>query len=102
MIMIRKYLFLFLSILNLTTCNRNGDSTSLNNQEKLIQVYITLTKLQERLPVQDPAFLDSSRAILEHYHFTEEEYNQSLSYFNEKPERWQTFYQEVLKQLEDE
>ncbi len=74
----------------------------LNNQEKLIQVYVELSKLQEKHPIHDFTYLDSSRIILEKYNFTEEEYNNSLSYLNEKPERWLTFYQKVLDQLEEE
>lgn len=68
----------------------------------MIQVYVELAKLQERLPLQDSAFLDSSRTILEKYNLTEEEYNDALSYFNEEPERWQTFYEKVLEHLEEE
>ncbi len=102
MIIIRKYLILFVLALNLTACHQNKNATSLNNQEKLIQVYVELAKLQERLPLQDSAFLDSSRTILEKYNLTEEEYNDALSYFNEEPERWQTFYEKVLEHLEEE
>lgn len=82
------------------SCRQNEDPDTLDNQEKLIQVYVELIKLQERFPIQYPAYIDSSRQILQSYHFTKEEYNQALSYFNEKPERWHTFYQKVLEQIE--
>lgn len=98
----RKCLVLFLCLLGFVSCNKNTDSTSLKNQEQFVQVYVELLKLQDSISVQQPSFLDSSRAILQKYHFTEEEYNRSLSYFDEKPERWQLFYQKVLEQLQEE
>ena len=101
-IIIRKCLILSLCLLDFIYCNKNTDSTSLKNQEQFVQVYVELVKLQDRISVQYPSFLDSSRAILGKYHFTEEEYNRSLSYLNEKPERWQTFYEKVLEQLQEE
>ena len=69
-------------------------------QEKFVQVYVELVKLRERLPSTNPVFVDSSRTILKKYGLTKQEYDQNLAYFNEEPERWEAFYQEVLKRLE--
>lgn len=97
-----KYFLPIIIVSLLTGCRQKNEPRLPSHQDRFVQVYVELLKLRESLPLKHPALLDSSRVILEKHHFTKEEYDHSLAYFNEKPERWEAFYREVLKRLKEE
>ncbi|MFH1943151.1 MAG: hypothetical protein ABIL68_13690 [bacterium] len=94
-----KYFFMALIIVFLSSCQRRTNPPLSQDQKRFVQVYVQLLQVKERLTPQHPALLDSSKAILEKYHFTKEEYDKYTAYFNEKPERWEAFFKEALEQL---
>jgi len=95
-----KYIFAVLLFFFLLIDCAKKENFSLPPQEKkFAKIYTELLKLKQKFSTDSTAFIDSSRAILQKYHFTYEEYKQSLAYFNKKPERWEVFYKEVLKEL---
>jgi len=97
-----KSLSIFFSILfflAFASCKNKTDVAYPSNQETFLRVYTDLVKLHERYSAQDSACIDSSQAILQKHGFTVDDYHRSLAYFNEKPERWEVFYREVLKRL---
>jgi len=83
-------------------CRRDSRSHLPAEQETFVNVYIGLLKLRESFPENHPDLLDSTRKILQGYHFTKDKYEQCLAYFNEEPERWEAFYQEVLERLKED
>lgn len=97
-----KIFFFLLFILMLSNCKKETSIPLSPQHERFVQVYAELLKLKERLPPQHPGLFDSSQIILTKYRFTKEEYDRSVAYFNENPERWEAFYQEVLEQLTTE
>jgi len=94
-----KYIFLGLLFLLFINCAKKENFSLPPHEKRFAKVYTELLKLKEQFPSDSTAFIDSSRTVLQKYGFTHEEYKQSLAYFNEKPERWEAFYQEVLRQL---
>lgn len=97
-----KYILLILSALLFLNCRKQETLPFTSKNERFLQVYAELQKLRKNIPPQYPTFLDSARTILQKYNFTKEEYERILSYLNEKPERWEAFYQEVLERLKKE
>ena len=81
-------------------CKKKTDHAFPKSQERFVTVYVALQKFRESYPIQQPVPLDSLKAILQKHGFTQEEYDRSLAYFNEKPERWLSFYREVLERLQ--
>ncbi len=95
-----KYIFaVLLFFFLLIDCAKKENFSLPPHEKKFAKIYTELLKLKQKFSTDSTAFTDSSRAILQKYHFTYEEYKQSLTYFNEKPERWEAFYKEVLKEL---
>jgi len=97
----RTSVFVLLTILMLMIrCQKTEERTASENRERFIRVYVELQHLKKHHTATDSVLLDSSRAIIDKYGFTREEYEHILAYFNEKPERWEAFYNDVLQQLE--
>jgi|WetSurMetagenome_2_1015567.scaffolds.fasta_scaffold1394725_1 hypothetical protein len=62
--------------------------------------YADLARMRERIPLSDPAYEDSARALLEKRNITPADFKKTVDYFNESPERWALFYGEVRKILQ--
>jgi len=63
-------------------------------------VYAELSRMRERIPMSNPAYGDSARALLKKRNYTPADFKKSIDYFNETPERWALFYGEVRKILQ--
>jgi hypothetical protein len=94
-----KYAILIFCILYFLSCSSEHRSQIPAKHQRFVHVYIELLKLKEKGISPQKACLDSSLAILRKYQYTQEEYDRTLAYFNQKPERWEAFYKEVLEQL---
>jgi hypothetical protein len=68
-------------------------------QERIADLYVQLSRLQETIPAHSPAYKDSAGKIIALSGLTEKEYRETITYFCEEPERWEAFYKEVLKRL---
>ena len=94
-----KYALPILIVILFLSCSRNHRSHLPEKQQKFVHVYTELLKLKEKNISPQKAYIDSSIAVLHKYQYTQEEYDQTLAYFNKKPKRWKVFYEEVLEQL---
>jgi hypothetical protein len=97
---IRLIIIILIFILS-SNCSKNRNIHLSKKQQKFVHVYSELLQLQNIFHNQNPAYLDSSRKILEKYKFTKNEYERSLAYFNKNPERWELFYQTILNRLKE-
>ena len=92
---------LFLFLFSHFFCHRDKKPELTSREKRLVQIYVQLLKLREDYPLSHPTYLDSSLSILQKHHFTKGEYDSLLSFLNEKPQRWEAFYQEVLEKMND-
>ena len=91
---------LFSIVLIMLACTNNFKISDSDHQlESLISVYIELIHLNEKYPDLTTAYKDSALIILNKHSFTQEKYNDAIAYLNAEPERWKTFYQEVLERI---
>jgi hypothetical protein len=91
---------IILSILLLfCVCSKEKNKVDPVNKQKFIKVYTELIKLSEHLPPQTPEYLDSATKIFNKYNFTKKEFQTHLSYYNQKPSRWEDFFQTVYDTL---
>jgi len=89
-----------LLILLVFGCGRPPDSQLDADEKELAAVYAKLVLLQEKLPVEHPAYPDSMQAILNRHGMTHEKYDLILASLDRTQERWVAFYREVLKVLD--
>jgi hypothetical protein len=94
----KPVIFIFIIFLFLS-CSRDRHSHLPAKYQRFVHVYTELLKLKEKNISPQEAYIDSSIAVLHKYQYTQEEYDQTLAYFNKKPKRWKVFYEEVLEQL---
>lgn len=95
-----KQIVLFLIIVFCLACGRKNRLHLNEKQDKFITVYSELLVLKEKHTQQDSLYINSSQTILKNHQFTKNEFDQILSYYQTNPERWETFYKEVLKKME--
>ena len=94
----KRIISIFIVILFLS-CSGDRHSHLPAKQQRFVHIYTELLKLKEKNISPQKAYIDSSIAVLHKYQYTQEEYDQTLAYFNKNPKRWKVFYEEVLEQL---
>ncbi|HDQ44598.1 MAG TPA: hypothetical protein ENN17_03740 [bacterium] len=92
--------FLFSCLCALAGCGKDGSPRLRTDQKVLVQVYVDLLEIQETLPPSEPAYLDSSRNIFARHHLSQSEYERIVEKLNQKPEDWELFYKEVLREID--
>jgi len=93
----KTFLLLFL-LITIFYCTKNDKLP--HDQEHLINAYIKLSQLHARHPSDSSVVSDSSSLILSKYNLTKEEFKRAIDFYNQKPERWEKFYQEVSRRLQ--
>jgi len=99
MIKINKIIIASILLLFLFACSKEKNNIDSKNQQKFINVYTELIKLSERVPLHTPEYSDSAKKIFTKYNFTKKDFNSCVSYYNQKPKRWETFFQAAYDTL---
>lgn len=94
-----KKIIIFSTLLFLVTCSNKKDKVDSVNQQKCIKVYTELIKLSERIPLQSQQYCDSAETIFTKYNFTRQDLHSCVTYYNNKPKRWETFFQAAYDTL---
>lgn len=82
-------------------CAKEARPANLLDQETLITVYIRLLGEGRRVTAEPDSVSALRRtAILNEHGVKEEEFKQTIQWYNMEPERWKEFYQEVMRRLE--
>ncbi len=97
-----KKIIILSILLFLFACAKEKSKVDPVNKQKFIKVYTELIKLSEHFPPPSPEYLDSANKIFKKYNFTKKDFQTYLSYYNQKPSRWEDFFQstyDTLKQI---
>jgi hypothetical protein len=94
--MYKIFITYLLFILLLSGCAK----PSLIDEDKLVIVYTELVIAQDTTSSQGVDFNDIKQEIFDKYEVTEGEYNETIEYYNENPERWNEFFDKALARLE--
>lgn len=87
-------IILIFPLLFLSCSDKNID------HDKFINAYIDLRIAQDTLK-QDSTNIQKLKAeILKKHGLTDEKYKEAFNYYNEDPERWNTFYDTVIARVE--
>jgi hypothetical protein len=73
---------------------------SLVEEDKLVIIYTELVIAQDTTSLQGEDFNSIKQEIFDKYEVTEGEYNETIEYYNENPERWNEFFDKALARLE--
>lgn len=69
-------------------------------EEKFIDIYIDYLTAQDSLGTDIKSSEKIRNNLFSKYKITNEQYNFTLSYYNESPERWGIFFDKVIKKIE--
>ncbi len=94
-----KIIIASILLLFLFACSKEKNKIDSENQQKFVKVYTELIKLSERIPLQTPEYSDSAKKIFTKYNFTKKDFNSCVSCHNQKPKRWETFFQAAYDTL---
>ena len=90
----RLLFFYFLFILLIVTGCR---SKTRLNEDTFVNVYTDLVIAEDTIT----AGRDFKKLVFGKYNITEQTYNNTVAYYNEKPEKWEKFFQKVEKKVSD-
>ena len=89
------------SVLMMSAMNQCRSDQPRPVDDRVIDLYVTLSQLQSTIPANTPAYQDSAGKIIALSGITENAYRETIAYFCEEPERWEAFYKEVLNRLKE-
>ena len=69
-------------------------------EEKLILVYTDLMFAQDTASVNSKNVDSLKTEVFNRYEITEEDYQKTLEFYNESPERWEKFFEKVIEYIE--
>jgi len=70
-------------------------------EDKFIKVYVDLMVIQDTTGVSQVS-ADSIKAIVfKRYNITDADYNNTLDYYNDSPEKWDSFFKKAIAYVEE-
>lgn len=67
------------------------------SEDTFVNVYTDLVITEDTIA----AGKDFKKVVFGRYNITEQTYNNTVAYYNEKPEKWEKFFQKVEKKVSD-
>jgi len=96
------YVIILTATLTLTSCENQTSQEKLLEAERFTQIYIALLeegiKLKNLSP--DSAHVFEGEAILSTFSVTQEEFRETVRFYNQDLTRWREFFSAVVKQSE--
>lgn len=87
-------LFIFSSVLFISCSHSNVD------RQKFIDAYIDLRVTEDTMRLGTKSVEDVKKEILKKHGLTEQQYEETFDYFNENPEQWNQFYDEIIARVD--
>lgn len=70
-------------------------------EDNFIKIYTDIIIVQDTLKLSGEELLLHKKTILKKYNYTEQEYENTVNYYNEDVERWEIFFEKTLNYLEE-
>lgn len=67
------------------------------SEDKFVKIYANIILSQDTLKISLPHIRQN---VLSKYNYTENDYNQTVKFYNTNPERWQKIFDEVIVYVE--
>ena len=96
----RKTVFI-LCVCCFITCRPSKSEKPLKLQrEHFLKAYVEILLLQQNCANQTAVIQDSTKKILETHQLTQQHIEKIITYYDEKPKRWNRFFNKALELLE--
>ena len=93
-----KYSIIFLFIIILLPACENKSEIS---EDTLVKIYTDVVIAQDTSDADSLDFTEVNQAVFNRYNVTAEDYRKSIMLLNEDAERWQEFFDKVIKYAEN-
>ncbi len=70
------------------------------SEDKFIQIYAHLISVPDSVSVDSLKFSEYKKRIFSDFNCSEEDYELTVKYYNQKPEKWDEFFKNVIKYIE--
>lgn len=70
-------------------------------ENDFIKIYTDIIIVQDTLKLSGEELLQQKKTILKKYNFTEQQYENTIEYYNEDADRWENFFEKTLHYLEE-
>ncbi|AFH48983.1 Hypothetical protein IALB_1273 [Ignavibacterium album JCM 16511] len=69
-------------------------------EDKFVQIYANLVSAPDSISVDSLMFADYKQKVFSNYGFSEKNYEQTVKFYNQTPEKWEEFFRKVIKYIE--
>lgn len=93
----KKLFILSLILLLFTFCSEQKQSIP---EDRLIILYTDLMFAQDTVLINDDNVDSLKTVVFERHNISEEDYLQTIDFYNKTPERWEKFFDRVVEYIE--
>lgn len=93
----KKLFILCLTLLLLTFCSQHKQPVS---EDRLIIIYTDLMFAQDTVLINADNVDSLKTVVFERHNISEEDYQETIEYYNKTPERWEKFFDRVVEYIE--
>lgn len=69
-------------------------------EDKFIQIYANLVSAPDSVSVDSLMFSEYKQKVFSDFGYSEKEYEQTVKFYNQTPEKWDEFFKKVIKYIE--
>lgn len=69
-------------------------------EEKFVQIYANLVSVPDSISVDSLMFAEYKKKVFSDFGYSEKEYEQTVKFYNQTPEKWEEFFKKVIKYIE--
>lgn len=69
-------------------------------ENKFVKVYAELISVPDSISVDSTKYFDYKQKIFSEFNLTENDYEQTVEFYNKDPKRWEDFFNKVVKHIE--
>jgi hypothetical protein len=95
--MINKSLLIFCTLFVLTLGMQSCKQNPQIEEKKFVKIYSEMIFMQDTSSLSKPTIKEK---VLKKFNVSENDYNNTVKYFNEEPEKWQNFFDSVIVYIE--
>ena len=96
----RKIIFTLCVLLSITCQSSKSEKPSKSQREHFCKAYLEILLLQQNFTDQMTVIQDSTEKILEFHQLTQPDIEKIIAYYDEKPKRWNRFFNKAIKLIE--
>lgn len=69
-------------------------------EDKFIMIYSNLISAPDSIAVDSLKFVEYKQKVFSEYGYSEKDYEKTVRFYNQYPEKWEEFFRKVIKHIE--